>query len=276
MPVKNWDDLKLVLALSRYGTMSAAAKSLDLSTATVSRRLEKCAEEVGQTLFVRRGQVWEATPAAMVFVELAEAVTEGIPHEQSKAIDGVIEDRVLRASMPLDMCMDTLTPHMPGFLAENPGLTLDAYHESKSIAFGEVDLRLSYEEPTEGRLVRMRLGSIGFRTYTSTRFSHEPEGWVEILDAERKQSPLSTKLKDRFGAPRLRSTSVICAITLAHKMPLAVLLPTRLASEHPELAPWEPDTEIKYIPVWAAYHESRRLDADVRLALAFMKGCFAA
>lgn len=272
--MNNWDDLKLILALSRYGTLSSAANSLGISTATVSRRLEKCAEEVGQTLFVRRGQTWKPTSSALSLIELAETVTEGFPNGKQSATFDHLEERVIRASMPLDICIDRLSPHLQSFLNDNFGLTLDVFHEAKSVAFGEVDVRLSYEEPTEGRLVRVRLGATEYDSFVSATIKDEPTGWVDIIDFERKSRPMAKALADQFGRPRLRTASITCAMDIVHEIPLVVNLPTQLADRQGNLIPWRPESQSHFYPIWATYHESRKLDPDVRLMLGFLKHCF--
>ncbi|MEP5630939.1 MAG: LysR family transcriptional regulator [Tateyamaria sp.] len=274
LKLHNWDDLKLILAVSRYGTMSAAANSLGMSTATISRRLEKCAEELDQTLFIRRGTRWEPTPAALVFVKLAETVTDGFPSEVDLESADPFEERVIRASMPLDICMSTLAPKVTSLLVENPGLALDIFHETKSVAFGEVDVRVSYTEPNEGRLVRFRLGEIGYNSYVSTRLVGDPTGWVEVVDLERKPTFMGQDLLQQFGQPRLRNVSLSCAINVVHEMPLVIYLPTILASSQTDLTLWPSESQETYLPVWASYHESRRLDPDVRLMLSYLKNCF--
>ncbi len=270
----NWDDLKLILALSRYGTMSSAARALGLSTATVSRRLERSTEEVGQTLFVRRGQVWKPTPAAKTYIALAEALADGFPHGKSHAVSDEMADRTVRVSIPLEVCQDTLAPRIPQFLQENPKLSLDLYHEEKSVAFGEIDLRVSYEEPSEGRLIRLRLGAVGYRAYIGKTASSTPEGWVELLGFDRKSVPIIQLVEAQFGAPRMKTSSIDCAAGIVQFLPLVVYLPIRFAERQPGLRSWEPNTPPKYFAVWASYHESRRLDPDVRIALSFMKKCF--
>ncbi|MEY8881037.1 LysR family transcriptional regulator [Donghicola sp. XS_ASV15] len=40
--MENWNDLRICLALHRYGTMSAAASVIGANVATVSRRIHKC------------------------------------------------------------------------------------------------------------------------------------------------------------------------------------------------------------------------------------------
>ena len=272
--MNNWDDLKLMLAVKRYGTMSSAADSLGLSTATISRRLEKCAEEFGQTLFVRRGTRWEPTPAALVFIKLAETVTEGFPNDVDLEVADPLEERVIRASIPLDICMDILAPQVTRFLTENPGLSLDVFHETKSVAFGEVDIRVTYTEPKEGRLVRLRLGSIAYNSYVSTRLVGAPTGWIEVVDSERKSKAIGENLIQQFGLPRLRNTSLSCAINVVHEMPLVINLPTKLANSQTDLTLWPPESQATHFPVWATYHESRRLDPDVSLMLSYVKDCF--
>ena len=49
----NWDDLKILLALSRSGSTRSAAKRLGVSNTTVSRRLESLEEAIGGRLFDR-------------------------------------------------------------------------------------------------------------------------------------------------------------------------------------------------------------------------------
>ena len=49
----NWDDLKVLLALSREGSTRKAAATLGVSNTTVMRRLESLEEQVGGRLFDR-------------------------------------------------------------------------------------------------------------------------------------------------------------------------------------------------------------------------------
>ena len=48
----NWDDLKVLLALSRAGSTRKAAARLAVSNTTVMRRLESLEEQVGGRLSV--------------------------------------------------------------------------------------------------------------------------------------------------------------------------------------------------------------------------------
>lgn len=49
----NWNDLKIVLAISRNQTQSAAAEGLGMDQSTVGRRLNTIEASLGTVLFVR-------------------------------------------------------------------------------------------------------------------------------------------------------------------------------------------------------------------------------
>ena len=50
--MKNWDDLRYLIAVHKTGSMSAAARLLDTNPATVSRRLARLGETLGCDLFI--------------------------------------------------------------------------------------------------------------------------------------------------------------------------------------------------------------------------------
>ena len=62
MPLmQHWDDLRFCLALYRHGTMSAAAMALGTNIATVSRRIDRLTQAMGETLFLKQDRAWVPT-----------------------------------------------------------------------------------------------------------------------------------------------------------------------------------------------------------------------
>jgi molybdenum-dependent DNA-binding transcriptional regulator ModE len=59
----DWDDLHLVLAVFREGTLSGAARRLGVTHSTVFRRLGAIEEKIGARLFERFRDGYAATPA---------------------------------------------------------------------------------------------------------------------------------------------------------------------------------------------------------------------
>ena len=72
----NWDDLKVLLALSREGSTRKAAATLDVSNTTVMRRLESLEEQVGGRLFDRTPDGFRATSLADQLLPAAREVEE--------------------------------------------------------------------------------------------------------------------------------------------------------------------------------------------------------
>ena len=77
-----WDDLKIVLALSRKGSVRAAARRLALDHSTVSRRLGRIEEALGLSLFERTGEGLKATAAGERLVQAAQQIEDDLADTQ--------------------------------------------------------------------------------------------------------------------------------------------------------------------------------------------------
>ena len=72
----NWDDLKLLLEISRHAKLSDAAARTGLDATTVGRRLRRLEADLGLSLFerTRRGHI--LTSAGEAIVAKAEAIEQ--------------------------------------------------------------------------------------------------------------------------------------------------------------------------------------------------------
>ncbi len=271
----NWEDLKLLLALSRYKTMTASAYILGISTATVSRRLERLTDELGETLFVRRGSELETTQSAKRLITIADQLDTDLWASQKADNTEHIASRRLRISISMLTIM-SIDIHHFGDLLTDKSLKMDLYEDKRSVAFGEVDIAVSSEEPTEGRLVRTQIGKIDFGVYIHEDWSMDPTGFIALtkFGTNYEEMPYSVVLEDRFGPPRVVTSGLCFAISLAKAMPFALCLPDKLARRYPELVPLSDDLATEHCTVWAAYHENRRLDPEIRLGIDFLKKSF--
>jgi DNA-binding transcriptional LysR family regulator len=72
----DWDDLRLVLAVARAGTLSGAARSLRITHSTVFRRLNAIEQGLGVRLFDRFRDGYAATPAGETVAAVAARVAD--------------------------------------------------------------------------------------------------------------------------------------------------------------------------------------------------------
>ena len=73
----NWENLRFFVAIARAGTLSGAAKALDVDQATVSRRLMSLEAELGLKLIERLPREARLTePGRIILAEAIDKLTE--------------------------------------------------------------------------------------------------------------------------------------------------------------------------------------------------------
>ena len=70
----DWDHLKVVLAINRGGSLTAAATLLGMDQTTAGRRLNALEESLGNALFLRSKGGFAATEAGQIVIENAQRV----------------------------------------------------------------------------------------------------------------------------------------------------------------------------------------------------------
>ncbi len=74
----NWEDLRFVLAIGRYRTLSEAARRLGLNHSTVHRRLRRIESALGTQLFEKHSDGYVATPAGEMTMNVAEHIEDSL------------------------------------------------------------------------------------------------------------------------------------------------------------------------------------------------------
>ena len=72
----NWMAVRTALYVARLGTVSAAAKDLEIHRATVIRHIDELEQEVGGKLFQRHARGYHLTEAGQDFLNIASATEE--------------------------------------------------------------------------------------------------------------------------------------------------------------------------------------------------------
>jgi DNA-binding transcriptional LysR family regulator len=118
-------DISLFLRVLDLGSISAAARSLDLSVAVASQRLKRLERDLGVRLLHRTTRQLHATPegAALaeqgrVLVEDLEALTSGL-RQTATEVAGT-----LRVTLPASFGRQYISPLLPEFLARHPRVKL--------------------------------------------------------------------------------------------------------------------------------------------------------
>lgn len=149
----NWDDLRVLAVLEHEGSLAAAARSLGVNHATVSRRIAALEEDLGHKL-VRR--LARSTPLTEKGREIA-----GIAREMARNVHRI--ERIVRASQstltgrvrvtaPPVLVSEIIIPALSGLRSAHPQLhiALSANSKVASLDSGEADIAVRMIEP-QGR-----------------------------------------------------------------------------------------------------------------------------
>ena len=268
--MKNWDDLKFCHALYRHGTMSDAAKVLNTNVATVSRRLHRLSEEVGETLFIKEGNRWAVTEAGAELARIAEQFRSQI-HRTGAADREPDLPVLIRISCAMQLLQCGIVDGLTDYLAQHPHVSFRFETLKRSLALNECDIRLGFEEPNDGRIVRRLFRTLELVPACAQPFADRIEGWVNVLFAERT-GPQSQILRGYFGAaPRVEVEGMNVARSILRTAPLVAPLGRSLVAQDPGLTEVTAIGSLGSLPVWLSYHESRRRDPAVRLAVQFLE-----
>ena len=186
----DWDLIRVFLAVARSGQMLGAAKSLGLDHTTVSRRMTALETMLGAKLVERRTSGCSLTEAGDGFLVTAERIETELLRAQAEfsgkdvAINGTV-----RVGAPDGFGTYVLARHLPAFLDQHPGLTVQLVPLPRafSLAKREADIAVTIEPPVEGKLAIRKLTDYRLSFYGSKTYleSAPPIAAIEDLAAHR-------------------------------------------------------------------------------------------
>ncbi len=260
--MKNWDDLRFCLALERFSTMTAAAEHLGTNTATVSRRIEKITEELGQPLFIKHGQTWKPTTIAARLIAIAAQTEVFLSNAVAEELASEAHTKI-RINAPTRILQSYLAPIVGDITKDLKAVTLIISMYPASLAFGETDIVLCTKKPDEGRLIRKKLGMIVWRTYCDAQFKNNLLGWADLM-GENNETPGQDDLATYFDAPPMLCLEGLGLMrTCMRTTPVACRLPEQFAARQTGLVELDISTP-QASEIWLSYHYTRRTDQVLR------------
>jgi molybdate transport repressor ModE-like protein len=176
-----WDDLRIVLAIARAGSLSGAARQLGVNQTTAGRRLTVMEEKLNTPLFLRSKTgftLTEAGEAAIAQVEIMETAAL----ELANNIGTVLQQPaglVRIATMPW-IFYYLLTPALPELTSRYPGIELHAIADlrERSLSRREAEISLRFEmERREGER-EFKIAEIPYAIYGTRSISAEDLPWI--------------------------------------------------------------------------------------------------
>lgn len=167
----DWDDLRYLLAVHRRGTLAAAAKELQVTKATMSRRLAALEQSSRVRLLERKPNGLTLTAAGREAVAAAEEVAravEGLETRLASSVEDVPRGTV-RFTAPPWLAARFIIPKLPELKARYPELDVQLVgtNEIVNLVQRDADLALRNVRPTHASLVSRKVGTLGGCMYGS-------------------------------------------------------------------------------------------------------------
>jgi DNA-binding transcriptional LysR family regulator len=182
-----WSDFKVILALSRGGSVAAAGRILGVDSSTVSRRLAAAEEAFGAVLVLRGGREFLFTHEGQTALRVAEVMETSILSATAsiKASKLSIEGKVKITTV--GTFFHFLNPLCAILHKQHPNLHVEIDDTDKmvNLAAGEADIGLRFAMPTEPDLIARKAFDLGWCVYASKDYAAQyglPKTESELRD----------------------------------------------------------------------------------------------
>lgn len=162
----NWDDLRLLLAVSRRGSFLKAGEMLGVAASTLSRRISQFERAVGEPLVERGVDGVRLTPRGAALVETARGLEMELVNDLPDPAGGLSGSVAVSAG---DGFVDVVTEVAAAFLSAHPACTVDFLVDNTlvKVARGAADVAIRTVHLGEPSLIYRRLASLHFGVFAS-------------------------------------------------------------------------------------------------------------
>jgi len=274
----DWEDLRYFLALTRHRSLSATARDLRVTHATVSRRVTSLESLLRRPLFERRAGGYALTPQGQALFDEANAMEEVASAVLRRIDSGDELNGLVRLTAPRTLADSFLIDRLGGLHDRYPGLDVELISDARvvSLARREADVALRLGAPKDSDLVARRVGTIAFGLYASPGYcdkvaSGKPQefiGYDRDSDFIFEASWLTHQFPDaRFA---FRSNSQMSQVAAARAGYGVALLPQFLAANDPGLRSVPFGEALPSRDVWLLFHRDLGKAALIRVVADYL------
>ena len=276
-----WDDLRVVLAVARAGSLAGAARALGVNHSTVFRRLNTFEEQLGVRLFERLANGYALTIAGEEMRASAERVEQEIDR-LDRRITG--QDLRLQGTLAITttdtLASCVLAPHLVAFKRAHPAIELNLLLENQYVNLSkrQADIAIRPTLSPPDTLVGRRIAAIAFAPFVSAHLlTDKPNPHLGDLDWIAVDESLAHLAADKWFHATLPGANVVMrSNSLTGLMAAAVsgmgvaMLPCFIGDPSPVLTRLADPVDAAASALWLLTHEDLHHTARVRAFMDFM------
>jgi molybdate transport repressor ModE-like protein len=285
-----WDDLRVLLHVSRAGSFQAAARALRVSTSTVARRVEALEETLGKQLVLRGASGACLTQEAEALVETASQMERALAATLRDAHAPDQLTGVVRVSLGEGFAPGAVQV-FAALREAHPLLRFELVVEHRlcDLARREADVGLRTTRSESQVLVERRIGQLSLSLFASQGYIARRLPTARLADAELAQHdiichdaslgalPQARWLTERgVTAFTFRSTSDLMLVEALRAGQGIGLVADALAAQHPELVRIQAGSATPRVAIYGVHHVALRKDARIRAVIDAFEAALAA
>ncbi|TWX50203.1 LysR family transcriptional regulator [Colwellia hornerae] len=154
------EDLNVILKVAEFRSITAAAESLDMHTATASAAIKRVERVLGVELFIRTTRSLRLSVAGERYIPNCQQALQMLDVAKQNVKDDLdIIDGELRISIPSDLGRNLILPWLDEFMEEHPGISVKLHVSDSNIDFyrDPVDIALRYGSPNDANLYGFKI-----------------------------------------------------------------------------------------------------------------------
>ncbi|MBV8684946.1 MAG: LysR family transcriptional regulator [Caulobacteraceae bacterium] len=276
----DWDHYRSMLAVIDTGSLSGAARLLDLSQPTLGRHIEALEAALDAPLFTRSATGLAPTRLALTLEPHARAMaTAAETLARAASGDPDTEHGVVRVTASEIVAVEVLPPILAGFRREHPMIDLElvASNRQEDLLRRDADVAVRMVRPTQDALLARRIGEVRVGLFARRDYV-ERFGVPESLDDLGRHSFIGYDRGQLIPSARaavnieltpdmfaLRSDCDVAQIAALRAGFGIGALQAPLAARDPDLIPVLPGQFSFSMDVWVVMHEDLRSDRRARL-----------
>jgi DNA-binding transcriptional LysR family regulator len=273
-----WPWLRSFVAVVNSGSLTSAARSLQMTQPTVGRHIRAMERQLGETLFERRpGGLVPSARATEIYERAAavEQVVTGLSASIARAnpeLSGTV-----RVTTSVIFAIELL----PGLLADllrvhaQLQIELIASDDVRNLLRREADVAVRFVRPDQPDVIATKVGEVAFGLFAHRDYlarmgtprtprqlvRHDLIGYEDPKATVEAVAGLGVQVD--AAHVRFRSDSFLAHVAALRAAYGIGACQTWLAARYPELIRLMPHVEIVRVPIWVAAHDdlhrSRRL-----------------
>ena len=285
----NWSLLQSFVAVAEFGSLSAAARAIELSQPTLSRHISELEKTLGYRLFDRASNGLNLSPEGKRLIKHANTMNDAAHRlvlqagSKSETVSGTV--RITASQMMASYVLPDILAEL-NKLEPNISIEVVASDKTENLLRREADIAIRMYRPTQDDVITRKVGELPLGMFASRTYVEAHGNQLSIEDLAKHRFigyDRSTLIVDGFKRAGIEINRDFFAFrsddqVVCWQMVIAGLgigfNQRHLANSEPRVVEVQTDMIITPLPIWLTAHNELQHSSRVRFVYDFLATAF--